>query len=285
MGGQQSQPQTGVKILGVTGGGGNFGKIAEGLAAGKVTFDTNTGALTQEIQTGTTQSSMRLVPDDNIDLGQYIAQVSKLMKAGAAQNPGVYPSTSTMMAFDTIGTQVGAEAIGQPIAGGGNPVGAKIIPMVTAWQIKNPPVRAVVYTDKAGVSKFLYKNDPGNVVQLVQNGSRVAAGASNRVAAVRAVAASVDMNKYPDCVKQVIMPMLTEDQKKQAETGFQSCMGGPRPQRVSDSAAPAPAVQMGESGYLAEGVVPVTFTGGYPTWVLVMALVALVLAFLIARNA
>jgi len=108
MGGQQSQSQPGVKVLGVSGGGGGFGKIAEALAV-KVSFDTNTGAVsvTSTSPDGNAKNQTTFVPDDKLDLGQYIDFVTKNMKAGQLQNPGVYPMTANMMAFDAIGTQVG----------------------------------------------------------------------------------------------------------------------------------------------------------------------------------
>ena len=246
MGGQQSQPQPGVKLIGVGGGGGGgFGKIAENLAAGKITFDPNTGALTREVQSGTTQSSMRMVPDDKIDLGSYISELAKWTKAGTAQNPNMYPAASNMIALDAIGTQVGAESI------------SKELPSVTAWQIKNPPVRAVVYTDQSGDSKFLYKNDPGNVVQLVKGGSKVAAGVSQ--------GAMVSETK-----SSVMRDQCAEFRKLTAMCG-------------AASAVPAPAA--GTSTYAIQGeVYPIQAAGGYPMWVIILIIAILIGTLIFVKN-
>lgn len=274
MGGQQSQPQ----LLGASGGGGGFGKILGELAANKVSFDTNTGAVsvTSTSPDGNTQNQTTIAPDPNSDLGQYIDFVLKNTKAGQIHNPGVYPVTATMMAFDAIGTQVGIESIGQqssggfagggqPIGGsGGNPAGAKVLPMVTAYQIKNPPVRAVVYTDKAGNSKFLYKNDPGNVVQLVPNGSRIAAGASQQGATVNQ-AGGPGMNECETFRKMMAM------------------CGNPT--QVS-AAAPAPAPSVGTSTYAVQGeMYPIQVSGGgYPTWLIILIIAILTGVLIFVKN-
>jgi hypothetical protein len=228
-------------------GGGNLGKLMENTPA-KVAFDTNTGAVTirKTSPDGNASSETMLIPNDQLtDLGQYITTLSQNMKAGTNQNPGVYPVTANMMAFDAIGTQVGAEVIGQASTGyGGSPEGAKILPMVTAWQIKNPPVRAVVYTDKAGVSKFLYKNDPGNVVQLVKNGSKVAGG-----------------------VKQAAGP--SADDCNKARQILAAC-----------SATPA----AGTSTYAAQDVVYPIQVGGYPMWVVILSIASIVAALVMAKK-
>jgi len=245
MGGQQSQPQPGVKILGVQGGAGGFGKIMENLSA-KVSFDPNTGAVSVETRSGNTQSSATYVPNDQLqDLAQYIKFVAQNTKAGTDQNPGVYPVMANMMAFDAIGTQVGVESVGT------------VIPSVTAWQIKNPPVRAVVYTDKAGNSKFLYKNDPGNVVQLVPNGSKIAAGASQQGVAV----------------KQADGPGMNECEK------FRKLMT-----MCSSTVSAAPAA--GTSTYAIQGdMYPIQVTGGgYPMWLIILIIAILIGTLFFVKN-
>ena len=245
MGGANSKPPGGVVIGGVGGGGGGFGAIAAAAAA-KVSFDPNTGAVSvrKTSPDGNTTSSETFVPNDQLqDLGQYISTLSQNMKAGTTQNPGVYPVTANMMAFDAIGTQVGAESL------------SKEVPAVTAWQIKNPPVRAVVYTDKTGVSKFLYKNDPGNVVQLVQNGSNVAAAAG----AVKQADAAMPANACEKFRKMMAM-----------------CGPG------TGSATPAPAA--GTSTYASQGVVYPIEVGGYPMWVVILSIASIVAALVMAKK-
>jgi len=255
MGGANSQPQGGLKIGGTTGGfpgmggGGGFGAIAASAAA-KVSFDPNTGAVSvrKTSPDGNASSETTFVPNDQLqDLGQYISTLSQNMKAGTTQNPGVYPVTANMLALDAIGTQVGAESL------------SKEVPAVTAWQIKNPPVRAVVYTDKAGVSKFLYKNDPGNVVQLVQNGSKVAAAASQQGATSKQADASMPANECEKFRKLMAM-----------------CGPG------TGSATPAPAA--GTSTYASQGVVYPIEVGGYPAWVVILSLASILAAIVMAKK-
>lgn len=255
MGGQASRPPPPPQTT-------SYGQAIAIASAERVTFDPNTGSVNRTIKTKDTSNSETWTPDDKIDLNVYIQKLNEWKMRGREQNPN-YPISIVAMSFDSIGTQVGAEAIGQATtAYGQRPPGSKgLLPMVTAWQIKNPPVRAVVYTDLSGDSKFLYKNDPGNIVQLVKNGSKVAAGVSSGATAQTSVAG------------------IPQNECEKFRRMMQSCGAG-------GASAPAPAAPVGESGYLAEGMAPVmTFTGGYPTWVLVMALVALILAFLIARKA
>jgi hypothetical protein len=47
------------------------------------------------------------------------------------------------------------------------------LPAVQIWNSSSPSLFAVVYTDINGNSTFSYKNDPGNYVQLVKNGSQI----------------------------------------------------------------------------------------------------------------
>lgn len=299
MGGQQSQPQllgmrSQPQLLGTSGRVGDFGQVLGAMAATKVSFDTNTGAVLYDFTSpdGKVKTRDTVVPNDQQDLGQYIDFVNKNKKAGVFHNPGVYPVTATMMAFDTIGTQVGVESIGQqssggfagagqPIGGsGGDPAGAKVLPMVTAYQIKNPPVRAVVYTDKAGGSKFLYKNDPGNVVQLVPNGSRIAAGASQQGATVNQ-AGGPGMNECETFRK--MMAMCGNP------TQVSAAAPAPAPAPASMIAwAPAPAAVAlgGESTYAVQGeMYPIQATGGgYPTWLIILIIAILTGVLIFVKN-
>ena len=258
MGAADSQPQD-VKILG------NMGGVS------RVAFDDKTGAVSVSTKAlmGGSSSQTAFVPNDQLqDLKQYIDFVQTNMKPGVAQNPGVYPMAATTMAFDAIGTQVGAESL------------SKDLPAVTAWQIKNPPVRAVVYTDKGGVSKFLYKNDPGNVVQLVQNGSKVVAGASQKEGAIATAITGPSSEKV--CILKVLGPMLSDEQKNRFDTGMRECMrndvqmGAPAP-------APAPAAA-GTSTYAAQGVVYPIQSGGYPLWVVILSLASILAAIVMAKK-
>jgi len=249
-------------IGGKTAGGGAFG-MGDGANV-KVAFDPNTGAVSinKTSADGNAVTSTTIIPNDEFpDLGQYITTLQQNFNTGGLQNPGVYPVTSTLMAFDAIGTQVGAEVIGQASGGfGGSPAGAKILPMVTAWQIKNPPVRAVVYTDKSGVSKFLYKNDPGNVVQLIQNGSKVAAAAGQQGVAVKQADASMPENECEKFRKMMAM-----------------CGPG------TGSATPAPS-KTATSTYAAQGVVYPIEVGGYPMWVVILSIASIVAALVMAKK-
>jgi hypothetical protein len=47
------------------------------------------------------------------------------------------------------------------------------LPAVQVYSIGNPPTFAVVYTDASGISSFAYKDDPANLIQLVQGGSMI----------------------------------------------------------------------------------------------------------------
>jgi len=47
------------------------------------------------------------------------------------------------------------------------------LPAVQVYNIANPPIFAIVYTDSNGASSFSYKNDPNNRIALIQGGSRI----------------------------------------------------------------------------------------------------------------
>ncbi len=47
------------------------------------------------------------------------------------------------------------------------------LPAVQVYNIANPSIFAVVYTDSTGTSSFSYKNDPTNRIKLIQGGSRI----------------------------------------------------------------------------------------------------------------
>lgn len=57
--------------------------------------------------------------------------------------------------------------------------GGASLPSVGVWQIGGS-TKAVVFTDSTGTSIFSYKNDPGNMIQLITGGSQIpaATGAS-----------------------------------------------------------------------------------------------------------
>jgi hypothetical protein len=47
------------------------------------------------------------------------------------------------------------------------------LPAVQVYNIEDPPIFAVVYTDINGNSSFSYKNDPTNLIKLIPNGSQI----------------------------------------------------------------------------------------------------------------
>ena len=47
------------------------------------------------------------------------------------------------------------------------------LPAVQVYNIANPPIFAVVYTDSNGASRFSYNNDSNNNITLVQGGSQI----------------------------------------------------------------------------------------------------------------
>ena len=47
------------------------------------------------------------------------------------------------------------------------------LPAVQVYNIANPPIFAVVYTDSNGASRFSYNNDSTDSIRLIQGGSRI----------------------------------------------------------------------------------------------------------------
>jgi len=47
------------------------------------------------------------------------------------------------------------------------------LPAVQVYNIANPPIFAIVYTDSNGASRFSYNNDSNNNITLVQGGSQI----------------------------------------------------------------------------------------------------------------
>ena len=283
MGAQQSQPPpSGLLKIG--------GGVSSGFGvAGTIKFDANNGTISREWTSGglsgQSQNVDTLIPNDTLDLGMYIQTLGKWGPAGTQQNPGVYPATGRMMAFDAIGTQVGADALANK--------DKEQLPMVTAWVIKSPPTRAVVYTDSQGQSKFLYRNDPGNIVKLAAGGSTVAAmgqtsvsdGTTVRVTQAQAPAQAppkVLRSQEMKCVREAVNTVLApSDQKKQEMDDFmKECM---RQRRTAQTQAPAPApVAVATSGYIMEGG-----SGGvivYPMWVTIIVAASIVVALLMTKK-
>jgi hypothetical protein len=81
---------------------------------------------------------------------QALQGVSSLKKGGII-NTGNFPESATLSAVAT----------------------STELPAVQVYNIANPPIFAIVYTDSNGASSFSYKNDPNNRIALVQNGSRI----------------------------------------------------------------------------------------------------------------
>jgi hypothetical protein len=82
---------------------------------------------------------------------QALESVSTLRKKGIINIPGNISESATLSAVAT----------------------STELPAVQVYNITNPPIFAIVYTDSNGVSNFSYKNDPNNRIALVQNGSRI----------------------------------------------------------------------------------------------------------------
>jgi hypothetical protein len=232
MGATRSQPSNN---------GGFFGSIGTNT----VTFNTQNGALSHQSTNGNSSSSSEYLPGDNMDLGQYINAINQNMTAGKIQQPGVYPASATFLPFGAIGTQVGVNATNNAL------------PSVVAYIVQNPPTRAVVYTNAQGVSNFCYRNDPSNLVHLVQNGSLIPAQGQQGVTE-NAVASGTSG------------PAMSECQRFQALQA----------QCAKVSSAPAPA--SGTSSFTSFGSQPSTVA--YPMWVYIVTVFFLILAIFLAKK-
>jgi hypothetical protein len=82
---------------------------------------------------------------------QALQGVSSLRKGGIISIPGNLSADATLSAVAT----------------------STDLPAVQVYNIANPPIFAIVYTDSNGASSFSYKNDPNNRIRLVQGGSRI----------------------------------------------------------------------------------------------------------------
>ena len=96
------------------------------------------------------------------------------------------------------------------------------LPAVQIYNIPNndPPIFAVVYTDINGNSSFSYKNDPNNVIQLVQNGSKIPPTPGNS-GTFDPSTATVVVNSAQG-VSTMRPPFTTPDQISNYMTGLQS---------------------------------------------------------------
>jgi len=88
------------------------------------------------------------------------------------------------------------------------------LPAVQVYNIANPPIFAVVYTDSNGASNFSYKNDPSNRIRLVQGGSRIdplVSGASPSPVSGSPITTGTTEQTSVDTVKQTYATSSTQE--------------------------------------------------------------------------
>jgi predicted Fe-Mo cluster-binding NifX family protein len=234
-----------------------------------VQFNVNTGRVAYMDKNS---SVTEWVPNDTLqDLNQYISFVQQYMKEGQAVSKDYPRSVGSINIVKAAGT---AEAV----AAGAD------LPRLQAWQIKEPAARAVVYTDAGGASRFLYVNDPAKIIELSPGGSRIQQVAVKAVVAQEKVMAVQDAGQQKmQCLAESVISVATMDQRKQIEDAMKACMAKFETQKSAEAPAPAPA--MGTSTYASQGVVyPIEVGGGYPMWVIILSIAAIVAALLVAKK-
>ena len=273
-----------------------------GGGGSKIFFDEKTGALT--LIDG--NSSETIAPDDKIDLENYIGAIQKAqanglksIRSSGSMNMGSFQESSRM------------ERV----------VKGEELPSVLAIQIKNPPIRAVVYIDAKGTSKFLYKNDPQGLIKLIPGGFE--AGGGGKVQGSMNVGGKdqgsmaeggkdqgsmnvgptvatndawcpngcispnhpeiIQMRKGMQCIGETLTPILTATQKEAAEMGMKKCMAAQAQQAPPNPpTVPAPP---GVSTYAFEGAINQFTAGtGYPNWVILVAIFAVMTALAVAKK-
>jgi hypothetical protein len=243
---------------------------------GGVKFDKMTGAVALYRTSGDTKTLDEFVLNDKTDLGGFIDLVQKNMKEGQAVSKD-YPKSVGSVNMGKAGQ---AEAV----AAGAD------LPRLQVWQVKEPAARAVVYTEADGKSRFLYVNDPAKIIELIPGGSRIQQVAVKAVVAQEKVVAVRDAgNQKFQCFAESVISVVTMDQRKQIEDAAKACMAkfetqqtGEVAMKSMEAAAPAPA--MGKSTYAAQGVVYPIEVGGYPMWVVVVSIAAIVASILLAKK-
>ena len=268
-----------------------------GGGGSKIFFDEKTGALT--LIDG--NSSETIAPDDKIDLENYIGAIQKAqanglksVRSSGSMNMGSFQESSRM------------ESV----------VKGEELPSVRAIQIKNPPIRAVVYIDAKGTSKFLYKNDPQGLIKLIPGGFEAGGGGKDQgsmnvgptttqsmaeggkdqgptVATNDAWCPNgcispnhpdiIQMRKGMQCIGETLTPILTATQKEAAKMGMEKCMAAQAQQAPSNPpTVPAPP---GVSTYAFEGAINQFTAGtGYPNWVILVAIFAVMTALAVAKK-
>jgi len=243
-----------------------------GGAQSSVKFDKTTGTASLYRTSGDTKTLDEFVLNDKTDLGGFIDLVQKNMKEGQAVSKDYPKSVGSI--------NMGKAGPAENVTGGEN------LPRLQAWQIKEPAARAVVYTDADGKSRFLYVNDPAKIIELIPGGSRIQQGAVKAVVAQEKVVAVRDAgNQKFQCFAESVISVVTMDQRKQIDDAAKVCMTqktGEVGMKTMEAAAPAPAA--GTSTYAAQGVVYPIEVGGYPMWVVVMSIAAIVASILLAKK-
>ena len=238
-----------------------------GAVQSSVNFDANTGRVTATSKSadGKSSSEATFIPNDQLqDLEQYISFVQQNMKEGQAASKDYPKSVGSINLGKTAGT---AEAVA---------TGADL-PRLQAWQIKEPAVRAVVYTGADGKSRFLYVSDPTKIIELIPGGSRIQQAAVKVAAAQEKVVAVRDAgNQKFQCLAESVISVVTMDQRKQIEDAVKVCM--------AQKSAEAPAPAAGTSTYAAQGGVYPIQGGGYPMWVVILSIVSIVAALVMAKK-
>jgi hypothetical protein len=286
-----------------------------GGGGSKIFFDEKTGALT--LIDG--NSSETIAPDDKIDLENYIGAIQKAqanglksVRSSGSMNMGSFQESSRM------------ESV----------VKGEELPSVRAIQIKNPPIRAVVYIDAKGTSKFLYKNDPQGLIKLIPGGFEAGGGGKDQgsmnvggkdqgsmnvggkdqgsmnvggkdqgsmnvgptVATKDAWCPNgcinpnhpefIQMRKGMQCIGEILTPILTATQKEAAEMGMKKCMAA-QAQQAQQAPPNPPTVPAppGVSTYAFEGAINQFTAGtGYPNWVILVAIFAVMTALAVAKK-
>lgn len=241
-----------------------------------VTFDANTGAVTwnRTSPDGNTKSAETMVPNDQLtDLGQYINFIKERAELGKTSSKD-YPRTVRYM---NIGKFEPGSKFVSVVAD------TEELPAVISVTMKEPATRAVVYVDTSRKSRFLYVNDPNKILELTKGGLQTQAAAVKAVALQEKVMQVRDAgNQKFQCLAETVISVTTMDQRKQIEDGMKACMA--QKSAEAPATAPAPAPASGTSTYAAQGVVYPVEVGGYPAWVVILSISAIIAAILMAKK-
>ena len=235
---------------------------------GGVKFDKTTGAASLYRTSGDTKTIDQFVLNDQTDLGVFIDLVQKNMKDGQAVSKDYPKSVGSI--------NMGKAGPAENVTGGAD------LPRLQAWQIREPAVRAVVYTDAGGESRFLYINDPNKIIELVKGGSRTQQGAVKAVALQEKVMEVRDAGQQKmQCLAESVISVVTMDQRIKIDNAAKACMAKFATQKSAEASKTPPGV----STYAAQGVVyPIEMGGGYPMWVVVLSIASIVAALVMAKK-